>query len=124
MTRENLNTTPREYITWAEKDFKLKDRRGISNGWNNLKQAIDAQLDLILRENNFLKEAKTWDLPSKLQKIKDLGYTTPDCFKRLFKIRNYLIHRKEIPKEDSLPYVDVIKSFINESSRKIKENNN
>ncbi len=118
--RENKSIFAQQYVNWAEEDLELKDKtRGISYCWNNLKNAINTQVDLILTENNFFQEAKTWDILAKLQKVKDLGYTTPKSFTRLIKNRNYLIHRNVVPEDDPIPYVDVVKSFINDSGRKL-----
>lgn len=119
---ENDEITAKEYVRWARESLNIRDKkRRMSSCWSDLKNAINTQADLVLIRNNHKREADTWDLPSKLRKLNELGFTIHKSFQKVIENRNNVVHRNRVPQDDPEPYIALAELFISDTNRKLKE---
>ncbi len=89
-----LEIPPREFLEFAEIDLQESSRRGLVNSLSNLKRAIDAQVQVVLKAFNI--QADKLKKP-KITLLNDMGIVAPRIIKKIRDIRNILEHEYTLP---------------------------
>ena len=106
--------SPQEYLAFAEEDLKDPPPRGAVNALSNAKRALDARVDSILIAFCLHKAAKSkkWNVPTKLDKITQLGVITPRVLTKLNQTRNLIEHEFHKPELSQVEdFVDIVTLF-------------
>lgn len=108
---DNLGISPVEFLTQAELDFQHETLTASANCLSNAKRAITGQIDQVLISIGH--SPYRWDLPKKLNKIKEIGILTPSALRKLIKARNILEHEYSAPGRVELEdFLDLAALFV------------
>ena len=104
-----------DFLEFAKEDSKGQNLRSLVNALGNAKQAIECRIDTLLC--NFCLHKKSekegWNLPKKIEVLRELGIVAPDILRRKNKKRNELEHQYVKPtKEDVDDALDVATLFL------------
>ena len=119
--------SPKEFLEWAKKDLKEKDKHAIGNSLGNIKKAIHCRIDEII-ERCHIKYTKDWnpkaDTSKKLEALELLGITTSHSIvKLLTEIRNIYEHQYLLVTHDKVSaYYDIAEMWIENSYNKFSFN--
>lgn len=112
---------PSEYLSFAEKDFRLGSTRGLVNSLTNSKRAIDCEIFNVL---SALSIPEPYSFPARLEKLQSLGLLAPRLIRRVVQLRNLLEHQYHKPSasevEDALDiaamFMETLKPYFAGSS--------
>lgn len=93
--------SPKEFLSWAEKDLATSDKRARGNALSNLKKALHARLDELI-ERTHLRFTNDWDqryvtTDRKLEVIRKLGIKHEAVVALITSIRNDYEHAYLVP---------------------------
>lgn len=90
-----LKTSPVEFLSLAEEDFKRGGLSALVNATTNAKRAIVCQLDQLLI--SFGYPSLRWNVPKKIERVRMLGLMAPSLLRKIVSMRNILEHEYETP---------------------------
>lgn len=90
-----LKTSPIEFLLLAEDDYERGGLSALLNATTNAKRAIVSQMDQVLI--SFGVDAFKLGVPSKVEKLRAMGFLAPGLLRKVVKIRNILEHEYEAP---------------------------
>lgn len=108
--KKTAKVSPRDFLSWAEKDLKSSDERGRGNALSNIKKALHARVDEIIGKTH-LRFSSDWKphqftTAGKLAVIRDLGIKHGAIVHLITTIRNEYEHGYIVPP------LDVVKAYL------------
>ena len=96
--------SPKEFLSWAEKDLKSQDKRARGNALSNIKKALHARLDEIIAKTH-LRFSHDWNArnfttDNKLEVIRKIGIKHDAIVNLITVIRNKYEHQYIVPSLD------------------------
>lgn len=112
-TKLPWDITPTEYIEFSQLDIGGTDKRSIINALSNAKRALECQLDSLMLTFGFGSVSDRWNVPKKLEVLKDIGIIAPRILAKINRHRNDMEHEYTCPKHDVVAdFVDVVALFL------------
>lgn len=137
--------SPRDFLSFAQQNLKMNDKKGLISALSNAKRAIDCQIDLVILFYGFnyskfekancysqikslineyeIENQKFSGVPFKLKFITSFGIAPSFLVSKIRELRNKLEHEYKMPsKAEVREAVEVAELFINSTENIITRN--
>jgi len=115
-----FDVSPEEYLKYAEKDINIKDAHNLINALSNTKRALDCQVEcLLIAIGQFeLAKRKKYNIPKKIEVLKDFGIIAPRILTKITNTRNVMEHNFQCPDMEKVnDFLDITTLFIEATNR-------
>lgn len=117
VTRDTLKLPwgikPWEYLSFAQEDIGVGDKRGTVNALSNAKRALECEVDSLMIAFGLAAQTRRWSLPDKLDMLRDIAVVAPRILFKINRHRNEMEHQYICPsREEVADFVDVVALFI------------
>ncbi|MCM3293525.1 hypothetical protein M3661_25810 [Paenibacillus sp. MER 180] len=119
-----FDVLPSEYLSYSEYDIEsgIEKRHRLINTLSNAKRSLDCQIDSLLIAFGLygLAKKEKWNIPKKIEKLKELGIIAPRILNKINSVRNLVEHKFEVPNEEQVSdFLDVVALFNASTERYI-----
>ncbi|ADO57734.1 DUF4145 domain-containing protein [Paenibacillus sp. SEL3] len=108
-----FDVTPSEYLSFAEFDLESgTEKHSLINALSNAKRSLDCQIDCLMIAFGFFGNSKKWNVPKKIETLKNLGIIAPRILNKINSVRNLVEHEFVVPnKEQVSDFIDIVALF-------------
>lgn len=106
---------PRDFVKFAEEDFKKDDERSLINALSNIKRSIDCRIESLLYLFGVYERVKRedWNFPKKTDFLLKVGVVAPRILTKINKRRNEIEHEFKKPTRVEVEdFLDVANLFL------------